>query len=102
MSELITKNMPEPSNTHRPMLPDLQRVRSYITEEYGDEYGTAFDALMVEHDARIRREALTATDEELAVMEAAFDTSIEEREDDGIGAMGIAMKALAAIRERES
>ena len=98
----ITKNMPEPINARRPMLPDLQRVRSYITEEYGDEYGPAFDDLMGEHDKRIRREALTATDEELAVMEAAFDASINDREDDGIGAMGIAMEALAKSRERES
>ena len=33
---------------------------------------------------------------------AAFDASIDDREDDGIGAMGIAMKALAKSRERES
>ena len=102
MSELITKDMPEPINTHRPMLPDLHRVRSYITEEYGDEYGPAFDDLMADHDKRIRLEALTATDDELAVMEAAFDASINDREDDGIGAMSIAMKALAKSRERES
>lgn len=41
-------------------------------------------------------------DDGLAVMEAAFDASIDDREDDGIGAMGIAMKALANSRERES
>ena len=61
-----------------------------------------FDRWLFEHDKRIRREALTATDDELAVMEAAFDASIDDREDDGIGAMGIAMKALAKSRERES
>ena len=38
----------------------------------------------------------------LAVMEAAFDAAIDDREDDGIGAMGIALKALAESRERES
>ena len=73
-----------------------------IGSNYGSKCYAAFHRWLKEHDERIRREALTATDEELAVMEAAFDTAIEEREDDGIGAMGIAMKVLAAIRERES
>ena len=73
-----------------------------IKHEWYEGMAMEFDRWLAEHDKRIRREALTATDEELAVMEAAFDASIEDREDDGVGAMGIAMKALAASRERES
>jgi hypothetical protein len=73
-----------------------------IGSNYGSKCYAAFHRWLKEHDERIRRKALTATDEELAVMEAAFDASINDREDDGIGAMGIAMGALAESRERES
>jgi hypothetical protein len=73
-----------------------------IGSNYGSKCYAAFNRWLAEHDERIRREALTATDEELAVMEAAFDDSINDREDDGIGAMGIAMEALAKSREHES
>jgi hypothetical protein len=129
MSELITKDMPEPKE------PGIYFVTGHggsfdVLEREPDEYGRSHwktfgdDTYswaqiiewwhwandlhhytiesLAEHDKRIRREALTATDDELAVMEAAFDASIEKWEDDGIEAMSIAMEALAKSRERES
>ena len=113
MSELITKETPEPEES----LFFIDGTIFVIAEDggYGEPgyYGEPWEELrkenlgrtiesLAEHDERIRREALTATDEELSLMEAAFDASIDDREDDGIGAMGIAMKALAKSRERES
>jgi hypothetical protein len=72
-----------------------------IGSNYGSKCYAAFHRWLAEHDKRIRREALTATDDELAVMEAAFDASINDREDDGIGAMGIGLKAVAKYRQEQ-
>lgn len=116
MSELTTKNMPEPETDEMVALWARAHMNEFLPDEWQRKSavpGRIFniaraEALakarqsLAEHDKRIRREALTATDEELAVMEAAFDDSINDREDDGIGAMGIAMKALEKSRERES
>ena len=46
-------------------------------------------------------EALELTDQELAIMEAAYDESIEEYEGDGLGAMNIGLKAVAKYRAGE-
>lgn len=53
------------------------------------------------HDAQVRDKALSLTDDELAIAEGAYDSSIMEYEGDGVGAMSIALKAVAEDRRKQ-
>ena len=53
------------------------------------------------HDAEVRDKALSLTDDELAIAEGAYESSIMEYEGDGLGAMSIALKAVAEDRRRQ-
>lgn len=58
----------------------------------------AFNCWLAAHDAEVRDKALTLTDDELAIAEGAYESSIMEYEDDGIEAMSIALDAVAKDR----
>jgi hypothetical protein len=53
------------------------------------------------HDAEIRDKALALTDDELSIAEGAYESSIMECESDGLGAMSIALKAVAEYRRKQ-
>jgi hypothetical protein len=53
------------------------------------------------HDADVRDKALTLTDDELATAEGAYESHIMEYEGDGLGAMSIALKAVAEDRRTQ-
>ena len=59
---------------------------------------TAFYRAIAVRDRQVAAKALEFTDQELAIMEAAFDESIEEYEGDGLGAMSAGLKAVAKYR----
>ena len=61
----------------------------------------AFNRWLAAHDAEVRDKALTLTDDELAIAEGAYESSIMEYEDDGIGAMSIALKTVAENRRKQ-
>ena len=63
--------------------------------------GMEFDRWLAAHDAEVRDKALTLTDDELAIAEGAYESSIMEYEDDGIGAMSIALKTVAENRRKQ-
>jgi hypothetical protein len=58
----------------------------------------AFDRWLAAHDAEVRDKALALTDDELAIAEGAYESSIMEYEGDGLDAMSIALKAVAEER----
>ncbi|KFI76562.1 hypothetical protein [Bifidobacterium mongoliense] len=61
----------------------------------------AFDRWLAAHDTEVRDKALTLTDDELAIAEGAYESSIMKYEGDGVGAMSIALKAVAEDRGKQ-
>ena len=53
------------------------------------------------HDAEVRDKALSLTEDELAIAEGAYESCIMEYEGDGLGALSIALKAVAEDRRRQ-
>ena len=53
------------------------------------------------HDDEVRDKALSLTDGELAIAEGAYESSVMEYEGDGLGAMSIALKAVAEDRRKQ-
>ena len=66
--------------------------------ELSEGINAEFDRWLAAHDAEVRDNALTLTDDELAIAEGAYESSIMEYEDDGIEAMSIALDAVAKDR----
>ena len=60
--------------------------------------GMEFDRWLAAHDAEVRDKALTLTEDELAIAEGAYESSITEYEGDGLGAMSVALKTVAEDR----
>ena len=74
-------------------------------ERMGENYAVlndmAFNRWLAAHDAEVRDKALTLTDDELAIAEGAYESYIMEYEGDGLGAMSIALKAVAENRRKQ-
>ena len=115
MSELITKDMPNPEYDVM-LIDDGRDVLVAVAGEYGwhspdgpeelwheirEHYLGARIESLAAHDADVRDKALTLTDDELAIAEGAYESSIMEYEDDGIEAMSIALKAVAEDRRKQ-
>ena len=53
------------------------------------------------HDAEVRDKALSLTDDELIIAESEYESYIMEYEGDGLGAMSVALKAVAEYRRKQ-
>ena len=79
----------------------IGRMDSWVGSHSADDVTRCqdeFDSWLAAHDAEVRDKALTLTDDELAIAEGAYESSIMECESDGLSAMSIALKAVAEDR----
>ena len=72
-----------------------------IGSNYGSKCYAAFHRWLAAHDAEVRNKALSLTDDELAIAEGAYESSVMSYEGDGLMAMSIAFKAVAEDRRKQ-
>ena len=74
-------------------------------ERMGENYAVlnemAFNRWLAAHDAEVRNQALSLTDDELAIAEGAYESSVMSYKGDGLMAMSIAFKAVAEDRRKQ-
>lgn len=117
----LDENTPEPTADGIYLLTITMgdETRTYPTTKAGDmwltdDYYTWKDLLsemsqadrvtirsLAAHDADVRDKALTLTDDELAIAEGAYESHIMAYDGDGLGAMSVALKAVAEDRRKQ-
>ena len=116
----LDENTPEPTADGIYLLTITMgdETRTYSTMKEGDmwltdDYCTWEDLLsemsqadrvtiqsLAAHDAEVRDKALSLTDDELIIAESEYESYIMEYEGDGLGAMSVALKAIAEDRRK--